>query len=151
MMKTRFNIKPYILPTLIIILLAIFSRQYSPYNIPEEILTLKEDSILNEIKNSNGYLLVHFSSYDPNCGYCARSNPYIDKLAKQYVSRLKVARLTWEPWTDYVKSVEIETQFRIRGIPLYILYQDGQELWHGHGFTEATLEKLESLLVQCCS
>ena len=123
-----------------------------PINTPEGMIKLTDSTINNVIKYSDGYLLVHFSSYDPNCGYCSDSNPYIDEIMQIYKNNLKIARITWEPWSSYsTKSKSTTDQYWIRGIPMVILYKNGQEIWRGTGHTSENTNKIEELLKECCS
>lgn len=120
-------------------------------NTPEGMIKLTDITIDNTIKYSDGYLLVHFSSYDPNCGYCENSNPYIDEVMQNHKNSLKVARITWEPWNSYsTKSKSITDHYWIRGIPMFILYNNGQEIWRGTGHTTENTNKIEELLKECC-
>ena len=127
------------------------NKTYPPTLIPDHIIPLTEDTLNETIKTSPGYLLVHFTSYDPDCGYCIPSNPYIDELTQNYTISLKVARMHWEPWTDHTyRTPAIKKQFNIKGIPLLILYKDGRETWRGFGYTDETHKKLEAQLENCC-
>lgn len=136
-----------------IIFLTGCSKTEYQINTPDGMAVLDDYSIDNAIKYSDGNLLVHFTSYDPNCGYCADSNPYIDNLMLQYKDKLEVARISWEPWNSYSsKSKAVTDKYWIRGIPLMILYKkNGEEVWRGTGHTTENTDKIESLLKECCS
>ncbi|MDH5388008.1 MAG: thioredoxin family protein [Gammaproteobacteria bacterium] len=113
---------------------------------------LTDDTITETIENSTGSLLVHFTSYDPNCGYCANSNPYIEEVMQTYKNKLRVARISWEPWRSYAhESKDIKKEYWIRGLPMVVLYKDGEELWRGTGNTPENKVKITDLLNQCCS
>ena len=127
------------------------SRQNS-VSPPDGMIALTDDTINHTIKNSTGHLLVHFTSYDPNCGYCSESNPYIDQLMLDYKHKLKVGRISWEPWNSHRKqSPTITKQYWIRGLPMFIYYKDGQEIWRGTGYTDDNTNKITKLLKNCCS
>ncbi|MCW8956598.1 MAG: thioredoxin family protein [Gammaproteobacteria bacterium] len=128
------------------------SEKEAHINTPEGMTGLTDKTINDTIKHSVGHLLVHFTSYDPKCGYCSNSNPYIEKLMQNYKGNLKVARISWEPWNSYSKqSKSITKQYWIRGLPMFILYNNGQEIWRGTGHTPANTNKIEELLSECCS
>lgn len=115
---------------------------------PVGIKTVTDDTLNKTIESSEGYLLIHFSSYDPNCGYCIASNEYINKLSIQHELILTVTRMTWEPWNSYKsKSKEITKQYQIVGIPKFILLNNGTEIWRATGNTDDNKNKLEELLV----
>jgi len=126
-------------------------KTFPPVKMPIEVTALSDETIQPKIAASRGYLLVHFTSYDPHCGYCVDSNPYADKLAQKYLTTLEVARIHWEPWTDYAdRSGAIKKQFGIRGIPMFVLYKDGREVWRAFGYTVETLNALQAQLQRCC-
>ena len=56
------------------------------------------------VNDLEGYYLVHFTSYDTNCGYCTPSNRFIDGLAEQYYGKLGFGRISWEPWRSFGDS-----------------------------------------------
>lgn len=123
-----------------------------PVSTPENILTLSDATISDTIENNSGYLLIHFTSYDENCGYCADSNPYINKIAETHKRKLTVARRSWEPWKSYAnESKPVKIKFNIRGIPMFILIKNDKEIWRGTGHTDVNINKIEELMKQCCS
>ena len=148
-MMYRFLLKNGCLPIIIFLLLTISGcDRYQKIILPEHVIEVNEDNIAETIRTSQGILLVHFTSYDPRCGYCAPSNPYTDELTENYIPALKVARIHWEPWTDYSN---LKHEYNILGIPLYVLYKDGTETWRAYGYTRETHRDLESQLEACCS
>lgn len=115
------------------------------------ILEVDEGNLSSTIEDSSGHLLVHFSSYDPNCGPCIDSNTTIDDFARQYGPDLTVARLTWDPWHSIeTEAPEIKEKYWIRGLPTMIMYKDGEEQWRGTGITDKNIDKLTDLLEDCC-
>lgn len=128
------------------------SDNQSNFTPPDGMTRLTDNTITEMIEGSTGHLLVHFTSYDTNCGYCIKSNPYIEKVMQDYNDRLKVARISWEPWGSYAEqSKSIKKEYWIRGIPMVALYKDGEELWRGTGNTPENKNKLAELLKNCCS
>lgn len=145
----------FIFLSLIVLSMSLFtgcSDNQSNFTPPDGMTRLTDDTITETIENSIGHLLVHFTSYDTNCGYCIKSNPYIEDVMQSYKGRLKVARISWEPWRSYAKqSKSIKKEYWIRGIPMVVLYKDGEELWRGTGNTPENKNKLADLLKDCCS
>lgn len=128
------------------------SDNQSNFTPPDGMTRLTDNTITGMIEISTGHLLVHFTSYDTNCGYCIKSNPYIEEVMLDYKDRLKVARISWEPWGSYAEqSKSIKKEYWIRGIPMVVLYKDGEELWRGTGNTPENKNKLAELLKNCCS
>lgn len=108
------------------------------------ILHVDDETLTPTIESSKGFLLAHFSSYDPNCGYCIGSNTEVAALSRRY--GVSIARLTWEPWQSLETSSDLREEYWIRGLPTMILYKDGKELWRGTGNTEEHFDKLAALL-----
>ena len=118
---------------------------------PDGMTRLTDDTITKMIGDSTGHLLVHFTSYDEGCGYCMNSNLYIEEVMQNYKDKLKVARISWEPWRSYAKqSKAIKKEYLITGVPMVVLYKDGKELWRATGDTPENDIKLTELLTNCC-
>jgi len=115
------------------------------------ILQLNDRNIDKTIKSSSGYLLVHFSSNDSNCGYCINSNDYILVVLHEYANAPRLARITWEPWykADEI-SPKVYKDYWIRGLPMFVLYNNGEEVWRGGGHSDASYTELTQELDICC-
>ena len=109
---------------------------------------INKHNIEEMVTESPGYLLVHFSSYDKQCKYCISSNEKVIGIARGYAAKLKYARSTWEPWNRAPNDV-IE-DYDVDGIPMYVLYRDGRELWRKTGDTEHIYAQLVKTLDNCC-
>lgn len=147
--------KRFISLTLIVLSMNIISScsdNQSNFIPPDGMTRLTDNTITKTIEKSTGHLLVHFTSYDENCGYCIKSNPYIEEVMQDYKDHLKVARISWEPWDSHAEqSKAIKKEYWIKGIPMVILYKDGEELWRATGDTPENKIKLTELLTNCCS
>ncbi len=97
---------------------------------------VKGDKILDYIRSSKGYLLVHVTSYDRNCPFCAASNPAIDDIATRYHQRMSVARVHWEPWQNMDRTVLAAFGFKdgFGGVPFLVVFKNGNELWRLTGW-----------------
>lgn len=135
---------------LVTVALASCGRSESPV-LDDGVLQLDDTSIDRAITTSTGPLLVHFSSRDPNCGYCVRANDKINMMAHAYPDGFTLARITWEPWNSYSNaSPETTEKYWIRGLPMVILYNNSKEVWRATGHTEANYTRLAELLDNCC-
>lgn len=135
---------------LAVMILASCSRSEPPV-LEDGILRLDDGDIDQTIAESTGFLLVHFSSYDPNCSFCVRSNDQVSMMIRGYADGLQLARITWEPWKSYADTSPATTEkYWIRGLPMLILYNNGKEVWRGSGHTNANYAKLTLLLDDCC-
>lgn len=94
------------------------------------------------VRQSKGWLVVHFSSYDPGCGFCVRSNPAFNALAEAEAnSGLRFARVAFQPWKSVGQS-EFVRQLGVGGIPAYFTFKDGQLMRRVDGIAdEATLRR----------
>jgi thioredoxin-like negative regulator of GroEL len=142
--------KHSVFAALLIIILTSCGRSQPPALV-DGILQLNDKNIDHTIAASSGALLVHFSSYDPNCGYCVRSNEEIRELLRDYANAPQLARITWEPWHKGAEiSPTVYEQYWIRGLPLFVLYDNGKEVWRGTGHSEAIYAELAEWLDDCC-
>ncbi|MBI3027340.1 thioredoxin [Candidatus Woesearchaeota archaeon] len=65
-------------------------------------------------------VLVDF--WAPWCGPCRIVGPVLEKLSKEYTSKLKFAKLNVDD------NQELATEYDVRGIPCIIVYNSGQEV-----------------------
>ncbi|MFX0168515.1 MAG: thioredoxin [Candidatus Hodarchaeota archaeon] len=67
---------------------------------------------------NNGLTLVDF--FAVWCGPCQMMTPIIERLAKEYAGRAKVAKV------DVDHNIEIAMRFGIQGVPTFGIFKDGQ-------------------------
>jgi len=99
------------------------------------IVPVTEDRVRDEIR-ANPTVLLHFTSYDDNCGYCVRSNTFVNQLAQELAGELRVGRVSWNPWQSIDDSAELLESFGSRGVPFLILCKNGRVVWRHVGFTQ---------------
>lgn len=139
-----------VIAMLLIIFLASCGRS-TPPALVDGMLQLNDENINKTIETSSGYLLVHFTSYDSNCGYCVDSNDYIREVLKNYANPPQFARIHWEPWHKGAEiSPKVFKEYWIRGLPMWVLYKNGKEEWRGSGHTNALYAELAQQLESCC-
>lgn len=70
------------------------------------------------------------------CVPCKKMAPVVDKIAEQYKDKAIVLRI------DVDKSKEVARHYQIQGIPVFILFRNGEEKWRHNGIIpEAELNK----------
>ena len=107
---------------------------------PVGIKDIAPNSLLKELLASKGLVVVQLSSYDANCGFCVRGNPYFDTFAKKYASKLTFWRATAQPWLSVVDN-DFARTYRIGGVPATFLFKDGQLVRQLNGIaTESQLD-----------
>ena len=82
------------------------------------IFKLSEDTFNKEI--SNGVTLVDF--YADWCGPCRMLSPVLEKVAKHFEGRARVAKL------DIDHAQRISSTFQVTSVPTMILFKDGKEV-----------------------
>ncbi len=73
-----------------------------------------------EITQSPGLVMVDF--WAVWCGPCRMIAPTVEELAKEYMGKVKVAKLN----TD--DNPDIASRYKIMGIPTIIFFKDGQKV-----------------------
>jgi thioredoxin 1 len=88
-----------------------------------------------EVVKSDKPVLVDF--WAPWCGPCRALSPTIDKVADQFVGRVKVGKLNTED------SPSVAVDYAISGIPQLLIFKGGEQKERVIGIqTEANLVKM---------
>ena len=71
-----------------------------------------------EVKNSDVPVVVDF--WAEWCGPCKMIDPLLHELADEYVGKIKIAKVNID------ENPQIAGQFKIRGIPTLMVFNDGK-------------------------
>ena len=82
------------------------------------IQTLTKENFTKEVRQANGPVLVDF--WAPWCGYCRRLAPVVERLEKQWASKLLVAKL------DIDEAPALAERYGIDTIPTLLVFQGGK-------------------------
>ncbi|PRY14291.1 thioredoxin [Pontibacter ummariensis] len=83
-----------------------------------------------ELINSPGMpVLVDF--YADWCGPCKTMNPIVQQVASQYNGKLKVIKINVD------NNQAAAAQYRVQGVPTFILFHQGQQVWRQAGAVPA--------------
>jgi len=93
-------------------------------------------SNFNEIIQSQTPTLVDF--YATWCGPCKTMHPILDQLKEKYGDKIRIIKI------DVDKNQSVAAQFRIQGVPTFILLKSGNRMWRESGAFPLTV--LESKL-----
>lgn len=83
---------------------------------PQGVLHLSSQDFDQTI--SHGVTLVDF--FAEWCGPCKMMAPVVEKLAREYTGRIKVAKL------DVDHNIDIAMRYRVQGVPTFGIFKDGQ-------------------------
>ena len=102
--------------------------------------TFTTENFETEVLKSELPVLVDF--YADWCGPCKMMAPVVEKLAEEYEGKFKVGKLN----TD--ENMTIAQQYRVAGIPTFMIFQDGQLVTSWRGITSAAdfKSKLDQVL-----
>ncbi len=70
-------------------------------------------------------VLVDF--YADWCGPCKAMNPVVEQLANQYNGKLKIIKVNID------NNQSAAAQYRVQGVPTFILFSKGQQVWRQSG------------------
>lgn len=77
------------------------------------------------LARSRGPVVLLFSSFDTNCGYCVRGNVGYEALAAQYGGQVQFVMAHWEPWQGFATDA-LAQRYEIKGVPTALLLVDGK-------------------------
>lgn len=70
------------------------------------------------------------------CASCRKMAPIIDEIAEEYKNKAIVMRI------DVDKSKDVGNAYNIKGVPVFILFKNGKEIWKHNGMiSEEELKK----------
>jgi len=71
------------------------------------------------------------------CAPCKKMAPVVDKIAGEYKGKAIVLRI------DLDKSKEVAAHYQIQGVPVFILFKNGEQKWKHNGIiSEEELQKI---------
>ena len=79
----------------------------------------------NEIVQSEVPTLVDFHA--TWCGPCKMMSPILDKLKSEMGSQVRILKI------DVDKNQEVANTFKVRGVPTFVLFKNGEILWRQSG------------------
>lgn len=93
-----------------------------------------------DIVQSDVPTLVDF--YATWCGPCKMMHPVLEDLKKQMGTNIRILKI------DVDKNQDVAAQFKVRGVPTFVLFKNGEVLWRESGaFPLGTLKaKIRAVL-----
>ena len=87
----------------------------------------------NDIIKSEIPTLVDF--YATWCGPCKTMHPILDQLKSDMGNQIRILKI------DVDKNPAVADQFKVRGVPLFVLFKKGEILWKQSGAMELSVLK----------
>ncbi|MEQ1746847.1 MAG: thioredoxin [Saprospiraceae bacterium] len=72
------------------------------------------------------------------CGPCRAMSPILDELQSDLGDRVRIVKIDVDEYTD------LAVRLRVMGVPTFMLYRNGQELWRQPGVL--TKESLQAII-----
>lgn len=89
---------------------------------------------LNKLLKANKTVLVDF--HTQWCAPCKQMAPIVDKLEQRYKGKAAVLRIDIDKCSDIAKA------YTISGVPVFVIYKNGKEVWRYKGaISEEELKK----------
>jgi len=97
-------------------------------------------SKFKELINGDKPVLIDF--YATWCGPCKSMSPVIDNVAKALKGKARVIKI------DIDKNQELAQKLNIRGVPTFMIYQNGKIMWRESGMQSGTnmVKQVEALI-----
>jgi len=71
------------------------------------------------------------------CAPCKKMAPVVDKISEEYKGKATVLRI------DLDKSTEVKNHYKIQGVPVFIIFKNGEQKWKYNGMiSEEELKKM---------
>jgi thioredoxin 1 len=83
------------------------------------------------INNPDTPVLVDF--YADWCGPCKTMSPIVEQVASQYNGKVKVIKVNVD------SNQAAAAQYRVQGVPTFILFRQGQQVWRQSGAMPANV------------
>ncbi len=94
-----------------------------------------------DLINSEKPVLIDFSAVW--CGPCQAMNPILKDVAKSIGDKAKIIKI------DVDKNATLAAEMGVRGVPTFMLFQNGEKKWHQAGMQSAVA--LEGVIDQVLS
>lgn len=79
------------------------------------------------IQSKKPVLIDFFATW---CGPCKVLGPILKEVKDDLGDRISIVKI------DVDKNQHIASQYKVRGVPTMILFQEGKQLWRGSGVLE---------------
>lgn len=76
------------------------------------------------IKDSTPVLIDFFATW---CGPCQTMSPILKQVKDELGDQVKILKV------DVDKNKAIATKFQVRGVPTFVLFKDGHQIWRQSG------------------
>jgi thioredoxin 1 len=94
------------------------------------------DTYQDEVVEASHAQPVLVDFWGPRCGPCIAMMPWVEQLAEDLAPTVKIVKL------NSVGNRRLCVDLRVMGLPTFILYSNGQEVWRltGDGCTPSSIK-----------
>lgn len=128
--------------------IALEKPKYDPNKLVRSGLTKRisaeEIAKYTDNKKTNKLMFVHFTSNDPWCKACIKSNKNVASFAKKFQPNVDFIHVSFEPWRSVSNHKKLLKKYSLMALPTGIFFYKGEKLSTHPGLT--TQKNLEKFL-----
>lgn len=104
-----------------------------------------------EARRDGTLTIIHYSSSLPFCGYCIRNNEHFASAVESLEGQVDFYRVAIDPWQSLrdeqaLLAFHEDKGMRLLGVPVVVVYRDGNVLGHIYGEQEDLTDQIRAKL-----
>lgn len=104
---------------------------------PPVVVALSDEAFEERVKGAARPFLAFITVDNPECPPCLRAEAITAQVSQRFAGRVTVGKLAWESLESILRDHwQIANAYELRGVPTYILFREGEEVWRVNRLAE---------------